>query len=34
MDKTMKAAVVREFGRPLTIEEVEVPPSRRQRNPG
>ena len=25
MDKTMKAAVVREFGKPLTIEEVEVP---------
>ena len=25
MDKTMKAAVVRKFGRPLTIEEVEVP---------
>lgn len=25
MDKTMKAAVVREFGKPLAIEEVEVP---------
>jgi propanol-preferring alcohol dehydrogenase len=25
MDKTMKAAVVRAFGQPLTIEEVEVP---------
>lgn len=25
MTKTMKAAVVREFGKPLTIEEVEVP---------
>ncbi|ANF58881.1 alcohol dehydrogenase AdhP [Halotalea alkalilenta] len=25
MDKTMKAAVVREFGQPLVIEEVEVP---------
>jgi alcohol dehydrogenase, propanol-preferring len=25
MTKTMKAAVVREFGKPLTIEEVPVP---------
>ncbi len=25
MNKTMKAAVVREFGKPLRIEEVEVP---------
>ena len=24
-DRTMKAAVVREFGKPLAIEEVEVP---------
>ncbi|HCH0556541.1 TPA: zinc-dependent alcohol dehydrogenase, partial [Pseudomonas aeruginosa] len=25
MNKTMKAAVVREFGKPLVIEEVTVP---------
>ena len=25
MNRTMKAAVVREFGKPLTIEEVPVP---------
>ena len=25
MNKTMQAAVVREFGRPLTIEDVPVP---------
>ncbi|HCV97187.1 MAG TPA: zinc-dependent alcohol dehydrogenase, partial [Stenotrophomonas sp.] len=25
MNKTMKAAVVREFGKPLRIEEVQVP---------
>jgi Zn-dependent alcohol dehydrogenase len=28
MTKTMKAAVVREFGEPLTIEEVPVPTPR------
>ena len=25
MSKTMRAAVVREFGKPLTIEEVAIP---------
>jgi alcohol dehydrogenase, propanol-preferring len=28
MAKTMRAAVVREFGKPLTIEEVPVPEPR------